>query len=356
VTRAPSSSPVELLCAALGTNAAGTAVVQGRVVVVSRDGASPSRLRVVVPLTPALDLGLNVRPREFHGPVDEEDPFEATFILGGDEPGRVRDLLDASLREHLESLHAQVDELVVTDDGTAIAWTEPTFPEVASAVARVVDAVRINELLETSAAALRSSVRLRAHADALAGLAAHHALRLSRTPIALAGALDGVLLLVRSERIGWHSHRFSVTASFSAGAAPLGLAMRRARLGDTLEDASSPRTGEVSFDRRFHLVASAEARVAPQDLFDARLCAELLALDVEAGTLALDASGLRFSAVAAELRAEALVAGVVRAARIVASLEDRLARGAPEAPVVAGDLAGARGPASSCFDPARPPR
>lgn len=284
--------------------------------------ASPT-LCAHLPLAPALDLGLRVRARAFDGPVEEEDPFEASFILGGDEPGRVRDLVGEEIRDALVGLHEATSTLLLTDEGLSIAWSLDALPRADEAVAILAEAARACARLERSAAGLRSSVRLRGHAEALARLADEHGLTLARTPIGLAGSVDGIAVSVRSERTGWHEHRFTVAIAFPCDAPPFGVTLRRARLEDTLAaERARPLPGfdDPVFDGRFQLIAEAVEPARLERLFDQEVRAALVELDTKVGRLSLDSEGLHLSAVAAELRPDVLATGLLRAVRVVRHL------------------------------------
>jgi hypothetical protein len=244
---------------------------------------------------------LRVVPRTFSGPIEEDEPFEAMFALGGDEPGRVSDLVAPRIREVFLELADDTDDLAASDQGVTLAWpvtSPPTSDAVLEAGRR---AARASALLESSAESLRSSVRLRAHAEALDAYARAHGLGLGLTPIVLEGTVDGVEVVARSERVGWHSHRFTLEARLPA---PCDVRLRRASLRDTLEVdvPTTTRYADEAFERRFRL----DARGPSDVLADPELRRMLLELDETVGPVSVESSRVRIEFLAIEVRASEL--------------------------------------------------
>ncbi|MBM4358323.1 MAG: hypothetical protein FJ096_09465 [Deltaproteobacteria bacterium] len=288
--------------------------IDGRALRLELDVAA-GLVRVAVAFATPLDLGLRLAPRSFTGPVDEEDPFEAAFALGGDEPGRVRDLVDEATREQLVDLTDSASNLALNDRDLTLVWTIEDVPDEPRLGASVRAASRTLASLERSARSLRSSVRLRAHADALASLAQAHGLSLELTPIKLWGELAGGAVVLRSERIGWHNHRFTLQASLP-GPAPVTL--RRKSLRDTVthDGQATLDHGDAAFERRFQVDASSASDV----LRDPELRRALLELDETVGAVSIDGDRVEVCCLAIEVRPSTLADAMLLLARVASRL------------------------------------
>lgn len=269
------------------------------------------------PFVRRLDLGLRVVLRPFAGVVEEEDPFEAEFTLGGDEPGRARELLEPAVREQLAALHATGLVVAVSDAGPRIEWPETSFEDPVGLSAALHALVRLSATMEVSARALRPSVRLSGHAEALAHFANEHGFEFATTPLGLEGELAGCAFTVRSQRVGWHSHCLAWEVRLMRPLATV-LDVRRQRLLDTLPTQLGTADfvlGSAEFDRRFRVEAAVEARAEVARLFEPALIELLVDLDREIGATRLNRDRIGVEALANEVRPLALVSTLKRLVR-----------------------------------------
>lgn len=275
--------------------------------------ASPAELVLWVRFPTALDLGLRVLPRTFSGPVEEDDPFESAFSMGGDEPGRVADLVAASARDGLVELLELVTTLALDDQGLHARWGAPSSSSEAELERIAALASSIVGALDEASRMLRSSVRLEAHADVLARYARNRGWSFAPTPIRVEGVAESFAIGLWTERVGWHRHRMTLEASSLRSGR---LDVRRMSLRDTVADGATTALalGDEAFERRFRFDDDRGR------LGEARLRALLLELDERVGAVRLEDGRLRVEFLTTEVPASVLPEAITLVEEISALL------------------------------------
>lgn len=260
-------------------------VVQGQDVEVRITSEPSGRARAVLEsvLSPALDLGLRIRtaPRGALltvGPL--AGTFEASHDVDADEPTRARALLVGPIVAALAALSDRGD-LDVDDVRVRVGPT--------------VDLLEVAELTtELSGATAQLTARARSlpPASSLAraeaawrDFASASGLALTATPL----AMHGTRMSATTRRTG----RLAFVSTAWVGhprASELGIALRRARIGDAVEPTGpTVQLGDAAFDRLFAITA--RGGVATAQLLDATVREALSALAL-IGEVRLDDTGL----------------------------------------------------------------
>lgn len=234
-------------------------------------------------LARALDLGLRIRTAS-RGPLltvgELAGAFAASYDVDGDEPTRVRALLDDPVVTALHAVsdhgHLEVDDVRIRV-GPTLDLLE--VAELASALGRV------TALLVARARSLPPASPLAAAAAAWRPVAAAAGLAMTTTPLAMQGAR----ISATTRRTG----RMAFVSTAWVGhprASELGIALRRTRIGDRVEAAApAVQVGDAAFDRLFAITTRDGA--APAQLLDAPVREALSALAL-IGEVQLDETGL----------------------------------------------------------------
>jgi hypothetical protein len=260
-------------------------VLDGQDVEVRIGGEPSGRARAVLEavLAPALDLGLRIRTasRGVLLTVGKlGGAFAAAHDVDGDEPARVKALLDEAVVAGLEALgdrgHLEVDDVSIRL-GPTVDLLE--VAELASTLGRVA------ALLMTRARSLPAASPLAAPEAAWRPVAAAAGLTMTTTPLAMQGAR----ISATTRRTG----RLAFVSTAWVGhprASELGIALRRTRVGDPVEAAAhAVQVGDAAFDRLFAVTTRDGA--APAQLLDAPVREALSALAL-IGEVQLDETGL----------------------------------------------------------------
>lgn len=228
-------------------------------------GRDRNHVVMSAPIAPALDLGLRVRRVTVSlglGLSTGSEGFDAEHDVRGDEPDRVRALLDAGVRGRIEAI-AQLGGSLEVDDARAM----------------VVQALGFLEVEETLRAltALVRALRERHAAIAPAGPLSHaavvwgaHALRHGLTSSASPLCLSGPGLSATTARTGEHDYLSTVRVTAEPPLAA-SVSLRPAGLLEPLWELVKGRdvqVGDASFDRAFTIAAddadAARALLGPE--------------------------------------------------------------------------------------------
>jgi hypothetical protein len=178
--------------------------VEGHFVQLLRTCGNGASIRTTSPLRPAMDLGLSVRRAGLLSSIAElfgahdivlDDPdFDDAHAVRGDEPERVRALLQPALRARLLSL--QISDIELTD-----AQFSSTLSVSAENVVNIELALReaalVARTVEGALARVPPAAVLRGHHDAWMAFAREHDLQASATPLSMVGRLGRTFLGAR---------------------------------------------------------------------------------------------------------------------------------------------------------------
>jgi hypothetical protein len=251
-------------------------------------------------LDPRLDLGLDMH-RRAAAPLVEPEPvtgntdLDGEFSITGDEPARVRELLDPPLCAHLVALHRAAHDLRLRDAGCSFFGLYGLYDADEGWVERAVAAAAATVgLMDEARSRVRPAAPIAPHAAALRAFAGARGLGHADTPLRVRGSVEGRSIEVGATRTGRGRHHLHARAGFEA---ELGIGLRIHRQGildalRTLLGGQDILVGDAAFDARFLIRADPERAGRVAALFDAGARAALLEVDARVGAVAVDERGV----------------------------------------------------------------
>lgn len=286
-------------------------------------------------LTLPLDLGLRVTQQGFFddalatlglkSDVMIGDPvFDASFVIGADEPHRVKALLTPELKHALSTSSAE--SLMLTDVGFSMSrlgvesderWLVWALRTAADVLAKVKEARK----------RVPPASPLAEHRAEWKRFAAATGLRRMSTPLCMWGELEGTRISAHAVRVGPLAYRMEVTVHFDLPL-HLGLLIRPGGAFDELASffgSQDHRLRDPVFDSTFVVKAARPERLA--EVFDEETRRRLVDLNRRCGAIQVNDEGLtlRSASMAATPRAIPPLVGHLRevAKRISESAEGR---------------------------------
>jgi hypothetical protein len=270
--------------------------VDGHPVRLQRFCGKGAWIRVSAPLVRHMDLGLGVAPSsilstisEWLGGQDiqvEDAEFDRQFGIRGDEPSRVKVLLNPALRADLGSAGAKARRLTDAETWLELATEVEAVDTLEGALHSVVATARG---VEEARLAVPPAAALQAYYERWQIDALERGWRVEATPLG-ASRTDEPIFLAQGLRLGANEH--AIELYLGAADIPFRIEPRRALVPRLLGSASVP-TGDPVFDDAFEL-----RRVPPEHvatLFTTDIRDRLLATR-KWGELVFDAIGIKLHA------------------------------------------------------------
>lgn len=295
-------------------------------------------VKVTAPITPALDLGLDIGHRLLAPAAPMRtlgDPeIDAEFFVHADEIARVRRLFGEELRAHVVATNRASLEMRIKDDACVLGAREPLHTlDVGWTERALVASTKGAALVEAARAHVPAAHRLADAADELERYARSNGARFSPTPVWVVADTDAQRLEVVSRRTASGAHQLAAHVSF---ATPLGygLELRRQSLADEVRSffgADAIDLGHPMFQRQFVVQVSPLYRGRVGLLLAPEARTALLDLDAGGGPVAADDRGVRVDPLHDSVRPETLPALLDRLVDLGAQLV-RAAHGASKGP------------------------
>lgn len=280
-----------------------TGELDGQPIKLHRLNGSGARIKVTSPIVPHLDLGLGLtragvasKVSEWFGKRDiqlDDEPFDKAFTIRGDEPERVRALLNPELRQAVGNHDAPLIELTDGEFSAGGAVQGASSYGVSDTVEY------LTFLLRNVAKVARLVGQAHANVPPARALQAHHALwteyardnqfQLGATPLWMQGKLGKTWVLARASRN--RENDFSLELSARPDQPPnltLTIVPKQSWL-ESMTGGAEHATKDPAFDSVFDVM-----RPDRPDLVDADLRAGLLGL-ARLGSVSLHGAHLRLA-------------------------------------------------------------
>jgi hypothetical protein len=241
-----------------------------------------------------LDLGVHVakavRSPFGEGPIRIGHPdLDGELTVLGDEPARVRMLLDGAIADALVALYRAAFEVSLDDGGCTIyQFVGFDVPDQAWLERALHGAAKIASLMEEARARLPPAKPIEQHAAAVHGVAKSRGLAFSTTPVLATGDFDGCPLEIGTKRTDVRTHHLFARARIETSLG-VGLAVRRQGVLDSVRSLLGGQDivlGDPPFDKHFLVRAERPAQVPV--LLDRFARSHLLSIDEHYGPVTVD--------------------------------------------------------------------